>query len=423
MSSLKIIPAIIALALFSVISADGKTRITNDSIPKRDVDFNRLIHHFSVNFGADYVASSILDELTKDLEPEYKQRVNTSLPVALKYSFSFTDSRIPHFLPGGYQGIGLQVLNLGALQTRGMEKSSIKMGYPVALYVFQGGPFNHFGKKLSLDYEWNFGATFGWKPYSASNRDFNLIVGSRVNAYLNLSIGLTYMINPEISIFTGVAASHFSNGNTSWPNPGINAFGLRFGINYTFNPSGEGTIFRDLNHNPSNQTDSETVKDKRKIEYNLTLWGASRKRVYKGGEEPILLKGHFACAGISFSPMWKFNQWWRVGVALDLQWDQSSDKKRTYISGTTPDDIKFSKPDFFRQSTVGLSAHGELRMPIFGVNIGCGYNILAPWENRGSYQNISLKTYIGETFFINVGYQLRNFHQQSSLMLGAGVTL
>lgn len=97
--------------------------------------------------------------------------------------------------------------------------------------------------------------------------------------------------------------------------------------------------------------------------------------------------------------------------------------KRNYISGETTEDITFKTPNFMRQLSAGISAHGELQMPVFAVNVGCGYNIYAPKENRGTYQNITLKTYIGSHFFINVGYQLRNFHQQSSLMLGAGITI
>lgn len=379
----------------------------NDSIHKYS-----LIHNLSFSSGFDYVASSVEDDIREKIPPGEKVKIHTDLPINIKYSFSFTNPHINNFLPDGYQGVGVGVLNFGAYEAKGFSKAYKYIGYPILTYLFQGGPFWHFNNDLSLNYEWNFGAAIGWKPYSDANKVFNLTVGSQVNAYLNLNLWLNWQINKNVALFGGLAISHFSNGNTSFPNPGVNSLGIRIGTVWTLNP-------QDKEYTPI-FTDSITKKT---LEYDLLIWGAVRKRVYRGNEIPVLLKGHFACAGLSFSPMVKLNTWWKVGGSLDIQWDQSSDLKRYYIEGSSTDDIKFSQPSFFRQISIGISAHGELKMPIFAVNIGCGYNLLAPSENRGSYQNISLKTYICKNFFINVGYQLRNFHQQSSLMLGLGLTL
>ena len=372
----------------------------------------KAVHHLSVETGLDYVASSVQDEIREAVSPDDKVSVHTSVPVQLKYSFSFTNPHIRHYLPGGYQGIAVGLWNFGAGESGGLKKSTRYIRYPVSVYVFQGGPFKTFSNKLSLNYEWNFGASFGWKPYSESNENFNLTVGSRVNAYLNLNLCLKWQLNSHTSLFAGVAVNHFSNGNTSWPNPGVNSMGVRTGVIWTINP-----LKKDY---PPVLPD--TIK-KRKLEYDISLWGASRKRVYKGGDTQVLLKGHYACAGIGFAPMVRLGRWWRLGGSADFQWDQSSDLEKNYAEGSTSDDIKFYRPSFWHQVNVGISVHGELRMPVFAVNVGCGYNLIAPKENRGTYQNITLKTYIGEKFFINVGYQLRNFHQQSSLMLGVGVTL
>lgn len=371
-----------------------------------------VVHTLGVTAGIDYVPSSLDDEIREENLGKEMIMVNSAIPLNLRYSFSFTDPEIPHFLPGGYQGVAVGVLNLGAAQSRGISKSTRNIGYPVFAYIFQGGPFHHFSDRLSLGYEWNFGAAIGWKPYSQSNKNFNLIVGSRVNAYLNVNLLLNWKLNQRTTLFGGVALSHLSNGNTSFPNPGVNYLGLRVGMEWTINPQTE---------KPDTLPTLES--DKRKLEYDISAWGSTRKRLYRGMEPPVLLPGHYACAGVAFAPMYRLNRWWRVGGGLDLQWDRSSNMKRHYISGNTTGDIRFSTPSFWSQTSVGLSAHAELRMPIFAVNIGCGYNLVAPPENRHSYQNITLKTYIIENLFLNVGYQLRNFKQQGCLMLGAGVTL
>ena len=392
------------LLLFPLVSVAGNHR--EDSVAKHP-----LVHSFSLSAGLDYVPSSVTDDIREPVPASEKIKVNSSVPVHFKYAFSFTDPKVKNYLPGGYQGIGVGLLNFGAAQPRGFSKAYRNIGYPVMLYLFQGGPFWHHGN-LSLGYEWNFGAAIGWKPYSEANKNFNLTVGSQVNAYLNLNLQLLWQLNPNFGLFAGLAVSHYSNGNTSFPNPGVNSIGLRLGMVYTLNPPAEGF--------PAAVPD--TV-GKRRMVYDISAWGASRKRVYRGGEEPVLLPGHFACAGISFAPLVRLNTWWLVGGSLDLQWDESSDMKRNYVEGSTTDDIKFNRPDFFRQVSVGISAHGELQMPIFAVNVGVGYNFVAPWENRGTYQNITLKTRIAGPVYLNVGYQLRNFYQQGSLLLGLGCRL
>lgn len=394
--------AILLLLAFSSLITSAETK----------EEGGQIIHSLGVSTGVDYVANSTGDEIREEIQKGDKIYVNTAIPVNLRYSFSFTDPKIRNYLPGGYQGISIGVLNLGGAQFQGIDKSTRNIGYPVLAYIFQGGPFHKFNSNLSLNYEWNFGASFGWKPYSEDNKYFNLTVGSRVNAYLHLGLNLRWQLNPHAALWGGIAVSHFSNGNTSFPNPGINSFGVRVGMELTVNPPSEGFL-------PAIQ---DTVRRK-KPEYDISVWGATRKRVYRGGEKPVLLPGHFACAGISFAPMARLNTWWRVGGSADIQWDRSSDMKRNYIEGSTTQDIKFSTPSFWRQVSIGVSAHGELQMPIFALNVGLGYNLLAPWENRGSYQNITLKTYVCRMVFLNIGYQLRNFHQQSSLMLGMGVTL
>ena len=386
--------------------------------PTADADslnLNRhpLVHSLELNLGADYMASSTVDEIREENDDVHKVFSHSALPINLKYSFSFTDPAVRNYLPGGYQGIGLGILNIGVFDSGGLRKSTGYIHYPVSLYVFQGGPFWHINPSLSMDYEWNFGASFGWKPYSETNEFYNLTVGSRVNAYLNLGIRLKWQIERHFALTAGVAVNHYSNGNTSWPNPGVNSFGVRIGAVYTFNPQ----------QIPAHEVTTDTLEKRRKLEYDILLWGSARKRVYRGGDTPVLLPGHFGCAGISFAPMVRLGEWWRLGGSADIQWDGSSAIQEYIVVDQSIKSIRLIQRKFIHQVSWGISAHGELQMPVFALNVGLGYNLVAPKENRGFYQNIALKTYIGSKFFINIGYQLRNFYQQSNLMLGCGLSI
>ncbi len=404
---------ILITAVFSCLLQTELWAQTGRTLPDDRASRSGLTHYVELRASGDYVFSSIRDDLFTDFDNTDTPSSHTALASQLRYAFSFNNPKTRRYCPGGYQGIGLNILSFDGLKYRSKDEvaPSDYIGTPFGIFVLQGAPFWHITPNISLDYEWNFGATFGWHKYSDANRDFNLITGSRVNAYLNAACMIRWQPIDFFAVTAGIEINHFSNGNTSWPNPGINTVGLRIGLNYCIGGS------------PTPVPCLPDTTTRRRITYDVTMWGSVRKRVYRGGEEPVLLKGRYSCAGLSFAPMRELGRWYRVGGAVDLQWDESSSLRHYLAPDSPPDNPQFYRPDFFRQISVGLSAHAELDMPIFAVNVGIGVNLFAPEENRGTYQNLTLKTYLTRFLFLNVGYQLRDFHRQSNLMLGLGVTI
>ncbi|MDE7409295.1 MAG: acyloxyacyl hydrolase, partial [Muribaculaceae bacterium] len=351
------------------------------------------------------------DILTSILDMENARKTEMATSVHLQYAFSFPDgSRQGRICPDAWQGIGAAVSFLG--NPKGI-------GTPVSLYAFQGAPVYNLSDRFSIYYEWNFGASFGWRPCDGKTAYSNLIVGSGVNAYINLGAGLRYRLSDALSLMAGIDLTHYSNGNTSYPNPGVNMAGLRVGIVHTFvNSRGSKPYGRDVSDIPV-----ASESNRRHLpEFDLTLYGSLRKRVYRGGETPVLLNGRYAVAGLDFAPMWRVSRNFRVGASADFQWDESTDLKRHHVSGDSSDDIRFIRPPFFSQVCVGLSGRAELVMPIFSVNVGIGYNVIGPVETRASYQLANLKVRLTDALFLNVGYQLLNFQKQNNLMLGLGYT-
>lgn len=374
-------------------------------------------HSFAVDIRPSYPFSSYRDDILKgilDMENAKNTRIATS--IHLRYGFSFpTQSKQARICPDAWQGLGTSVSFFGNPEG---------LGTPVALYAFQGAPIWKLSSRFSLYYEWNFGASFGWRPCDGHVARSNLIVGSSVNAYINLGVGFRYRLSRTLSLLAGLELTHYSNGNTSFPNPGVNLAGLRLGIvadivngRATSNPpSVDIANGREVSNLPE-----PTLRPRPEVD--LTLYTALRKRVYRGGDTPVLLNGHFAVAGLDIAPMWSITRNFRTGPSLDLQWDESTDLRRHHISGTTSDDIRFTRPAFLRQICVGLSARAELVMPLFFVNLGVGYNILGPEETRASYQMANLKVRLTDAFYLNIGYQLLNLQKQNNLMLGFGYTL
>ncbi len=166
--------------------------------------------------------------------------------------------------------------------------------------------------------------------------------------------------------------------------------------------------------------DADSAKQRHKLLLDVTAYGAWRKRVYRGGEIPVLLNGHYPVIGLDVAPMWQIKRIFRAGASLDFQWDQSTNLKKYHAYGSDSEDIRFYRPPILSQVCVGVSGRAELVMPIFSVNLGIGYNVIGPEETRASYQLANLKVRFTERFFLNVGYQLLNFQKQNNLMLGFG---
>lgn len=373
---------------------------------------NRPEWQLSFEAGESYVFSSFIDDVLEDqLNRSEAVTIRNASVFSVKGGFSFAPESGPgRTYPGLYQGVAAG-LNL--------YSHSSTIGLPALVYFYQGAPVVRFNDKLSLEYEWNFGLSAGWKPCDGFTARSNLIVGSAMNAYINLGAGLRWQVRPSTSLSLFAGVTHFSDGNTSFPNPGVNQAGIRLGITHTFSHQrgiSSATPF-------SRENTRDSIPFLKRYSFDLTAYGAWRKRVYRGDVWPILLPGHFGVAGVDLGPMWNVARMFRAGLSADLQWDGSTDLSHYHIEGVTTEDIRFARPPFLSQLSVGLSARAELSMPIFAVNVGIGYNFCGPGESRASYQMANLRLLLTPRFFLNIGYQLLNFKQQSNLRLGCGLTV
>ena len=329
--------------------------------------------------------------------------VSASASLHLKYAFSFpASSRFSQDFPVSWQGVGLSVSGF----------NNAIMGTPVALYIFQSSPIVRFSPTLSLDYEWNFGASAPWKTNEA--------VGTPVNAYIGLACVLNWNFAQNWHFTSGVGYSHFSNGNTTYPNSGVNGLVLRFGVSRDF----EGRKTNVAQGDAANQRRKVSQHDKneqsRKMIYDVSAYGAWRAKGMTIVDAPYIARGKFAVAGISFSPLYRVNRVFNVGASLDLTFDESAGIAY-HLAGRGELGIKFFRPPFVEQAAAGLSLRAELSMPIFTVNIGLGHNILYKGEDMsGLYQLINLKTHITRSLYLNAGYKLSRFRDPNHLMLGLG---
>lgn len=185
---------------------------------------HRFIHRLGIEARPQYVFPT--NPFLRGENERWKP-IQTSFAAHLKYSFKFRPNTCADRIYGGaYQGFGL------ALTTFGDKK---QLGDPVTFYLFQGARIARFNPRLSLNYEWNFGISTGWQPYDNDYNSYNGAVGSRMNAYLNAGIYLNWAFSRYFDLIIGGDFTHFSNGNTKFPNAGVNTTGAKIGLVYNFN--------------------------------------------------------------------------------------------------------------------------------------------------------------------------------------------
>lgn len=337
-----------------------------------------------------------------------EQRINGAFAGDIRADFSFnSSSREGMLYRGVYQGVGVGVNSFFAGNL---------LGNPVSAYVYQGAPIVHFSCRLWLGYEWQFGAAMGWKHSSEQMISNNWPVSTAVTAHMALGVKLHYLLTDRLQLSLGIGARHYSNGNTSWPNAGVNSVLASVGVSYTLNPIGGAD-------HPFDETLSREADAHRWL-YDIMVYGAWRKRVvHIGDSDPQICPGKFGIVGLQFSPLYKLNRWVAVGPALDMQWDESACLAPYWVEGSLGTHIKFERPPFGKQLSAGLSAHAELTMPIFAVNVGLGYDFVTPRGDKRFYQSLTLKTFVTRYLYLNTGYRLGDFKDPQNLMLGIGVRL
>lgn len=358
--------------------------------------------HIGGELFTDYVFPT--DNFFKGANTEHKH-ITTSTGASLRGGFSFNpDSKEGLLYPGLYQGIALGI--------RTFYHNSL-LGTPGSAYAFQGAPIAHFGRKFHLDYEWNFGIAFGWKHNGYIPITTSSVISTAVTAHMGVAFKLHYDLSKNWTLSLGLGGTHFSNGNTSWRNAGLNSGGVSIGVDYCFNP---------ISSTVSLPACLREEADKKNWFYDLMMFGAWRQRlVYIGEPETeYLAPGKYPVFGLQFAPAVKLNRWIAVGPALDMQWDKSADLSRHWNEESRPDHLTFHPIPFGKQISVGLSAHAELTAPIFSVNAGIGYNVVNPKGDRAFYQSLTVKAFFTKNLFLNVGYRLGAFKDPHNIMLGIG---
>ena len=389
---------IIVYTFFFFASQPVSATLDRDSVQHTDAtDVGRYVHQLMFDFKPGAILHT--NEFLRGNNPEMRT-MNHDMGFHLKYAFSAPEqSRTMLIYRDAYQGVGVAYNDFNP-----------QLGNPLSVYLLQGARIASCNDRLSLNYEWNLGLAFGWNPYDEFSNPDNKVIGSHVTAYIGLGFYLRWILSRHIDLNAGVDAAHYSNGNTKYPNFGLNTVALRIGATYCINRQSSRLLHR---HTP-------VPPSERGLSYDFIAYGAWRQMALYGDDYSLLLEGKAAVCGFNFNPMYRINHWLKFGASLDGIYDRTANLIELPTDGYethTP----YERPSAAKQMALGLSARAEFTMPYFAVNVGIGHNILnATGEFSGVYEILALKINVTRHALLHIGYSLNNFHTPRHLMLGVG---
>ena len=321
----------------------------------------------------------------------------------LRYSFEHSPtSRTGRIYPSLYQGIGIAAYTFGSHNC---------VGTPLAVYLFQGATLGIISRGPSVGYEWNLGWSWGWVPNEAMNSPWNVLINVGIPIGWQLGNGVELLLTPDFT--------HFSNGDTSFPNAGTNTFGLRVGITkHLHTPSNHPPRLERLVA-PSAELSVKTPRER--LVWDLVGYGGWRAdRFFSDGKFCVSNRPH-PNGGVQLSPLYLLNDHFGLGGSLDIFADTSANLYGAEWDEQTGELVDYQRPSLWEQTSIGLSLRGEWRMGYCSVGVGSGVNIITHgYDMRRYYTTFGLKCFFSERAFLYVGYRLSSLQYTHNIMYGLG---
>ncbi|MDX1651354.1 MAG: acyloxyacyl hydrolase [Brumimicrobium sp.] len=176
-----------------------------------------------------------------------------------------------------------------------------------------------FGKELALTYFFRtyfltfnrlrfynrigFGLSYVSRKFDIQNNYLNVAVGSNFNFHFNFRLGANYSISEKVGLYTGISFDHFSNGNMSEPNLGINYVTGYFGGSFSL---------------------GETTKREKHVIENHVKKNSSILFLSTGGKHSRALSSKFYfTSSLSYEFSRAFFRKFHFGIGGDLFYDSS----------------------------------------------------------------------------------------------------
>ena len=306
-----------------------------------------------------------------------------SRPISKKYSWQ-------KIIPVVEKGISIKFINLQNPEYLGNL-------YSIAPFVKATLWHTRF---WDLRMQSSLGLAYVSKIYNRTENYRNTFFGSHLNASLSFGLENSFQISNFLALKTGIDFSHFSNGESTQPNDGMNIGDLFFSASYRF-----------IEHKPASTRFIQNNYEKTKFTLLPVI----------GWKDILPVQSRkYLTAALSVEYGHAINQLQKIGVGAVMFYDGSI---RPLSKIQQNEDIKMRNSN--REFATGLYLFHDIDLYPLIIHIEGGYYLI---DDRIEYQNrifnrFGVRYFITKNLFFNLTHKSHFFFKGDNLEWGIGFIL
>jgi hypothetical protein len=284
-------------------------------------------------------------------------------------------------------------------------RNGIEHARPVEAYAFFSWPFASLTKRLDLTTDFGTGVSWNWKRINDQNGTSQIVLGSNLNARIDVGFYLRYLLSPRNMLYAGVDFTHRSNGGLVAPDLGINVIGPKVMMQYNFGAFG-----------PDIPTPHDVQKPPRfQPVWDIIVGGSG------GAKNVVEITGRrdFGSFDGTVGPQWRFYRYGRIAMGTDVTYDGS-------VAAITSAPIPLARESPDGPWALGVYAGYEHIIGRFSAFLHLGYNVARGLDDpdvpRG-YQRFGWRYQITDRVFTTFSIRATEIRRADALQVGAGYRL
>jgi len=311
---------------------------------------------------------------------------NTPFEISFRQSLS-TKYSWQSLLPGTEKGISLKYIDL---------KNPEYLGNVWALTPFINASVIE-KKTWKLSFNASMGIVYASKIYHRTENYRNTIFGSHLNAAIGFGMEYCFYLFDPVMIYTGIDFFHYSNGETTLPNDGMNTGSFFISTGYQFNQ-------RVITVTAENQ------KFRRRVHMSIIP--------VIGWKDVSPVKSRkYLNAALSAEYSYTLTRILNIGAGIAFFFDGSM--KQLYLNDIEEgEDVDNS----YRQVKAGLYILNDINFYPVMIHIETGYYLVEDRIKDRSrvFNRIGLRYFIHDRYFINITHKSHFFFKGDNLEWGVG---
>lgn len=285
-----------------------------------------------------------------------------------------------------------------------------ELGNPVSFYGFYNGNFVR-TKRFQWLHQLGLGMALGFNLYDPTITPVNDLIGSKVNAYIEVGTSFSFLIGKRLSLEPGIRLTHFSNGNTRKPQKGLNIFAYQMGVRY----------------NMAKTPKTYTLYRKRQCRHRheiLASIGIGERQVdftEEDNSRPPLTYGlKYLMSYLTLGYNYEVRHQLKIGGGFDIYYD-GTNGALAVMNGNN-----FEKNDSSIGEKTGVAGYFGIEAVIdrFSITVNTSYILLQkefPSSSPKFQQRLGLKYHIWSNIFVGIDVLAYEFHVAKAVTYKVGM--